>query len=98
MNSVTHGHKNQYVRLSDKCYSMLLRKQLRLDESLQDVIQRLVDKNTCSLTVMYQNLKLNHRIYVNLELKKKLYEIKTVCGIKKYDEVIWRLVVNGSKK
>ena len=98
MKPITHDHIKQYVRVSDKCYSMLLRRQTDSEESLSHVIKRLVDADLYSPTVVYQNQELNRRIYVNLELKKKLYEIKKERGVGKYDEVVWRLVVNGSKR
>jgi len=77
---------------------MLLRRQTSSEESLSRVIGRLVNDNIYSTSAIYQKRELNRKININLELKKKLYEIKTEHELDRYDEVIWRIVVNGSKK
>lgn len=98
MRNVTHNHRDQHISVSDKCYSMLLRRQSFSGESLNCVINRLVNENKYSTTAIYQKNELNHSIFVDLELKKILYKIKSEHNLRRYDEVIWRIVVNGSKK
>lgn len=81
-----------HILVSDKCYSMLLRRKKYKEELLKNVISRLVDENNYSETVRYKEEPVTYEIYISHELKIKLFEIANKYQVRTVNEVIWRLL------
>lgn len=80
------------VFVSEQTYESLLRKRSCPKETVASIVDRLLlQDDTISKTVVYENKPKSHAIYIMLEAKEKLLKIKNDNDIKSYDEALWRV-------
>jgi hypothetical protein len=104
------GGKKEYVfdretakiNLSDKTFENMWRLlSLRRDENLVSfalIVDELLENPTLSETIRYRNQTLNHSMRISKESYEKLNALKKESGIKRIDEVLWRVMHNDTNR
>lgn len=90
------------INLSDKTFEHMWRLlSLRRGENLVSfalIVDELLENPTLSETILYRNKTLNHSMRISKESYEKLNALKKEHGIKRIDEVLWRVMHNDTTR